>query len=62
MNRKEDHQTLQISFANVFQDINSVINEKKIVMDGIAIDLEFFLVDDYKFILLTMGLKGATSH
>ena len=27
---KEDRQTLQISFANVFQDINSVIYEKKL--------------------------------
>ena len=63
MKGKEDYQTLQISFVNVFQDINSVINEQKIVIDGITIDLSFiFLGGDYKFILLMMGLKGATSH
>lgn len=63
MKGKEDYQTLQISFVNVFQDINSEINEQKIVIDGITIDLSFiFLGGDYKFILLMMGLKGATSH
>ena len=40
---KEDYQTMQTSSANVFQDINSVINKEKIVIDGITIDLEFFL-------------------
>lgn len=59
---KEDYQTMQTSSANLFQDINSVINKEKIVIDGITIDLEFFLGGDYKFILLMMGLKGATSH
>ena len=53
---------MQTSSANIFQDINSVINKEKIVIDGITIDLEFFLGGDYKFILLMMGLKGATSH
>ena len=40
---KEDYQTLQISFANVLQDINFVTNEKKIVSRGITVDLEFLL-------------------
>ena len=61
MKGKEDYQTLQISFANVFQDINFVTNEKKIASHEITVDLEFYW-GDYKFILLMMGLKGATSH
>ena len=40
---KEDYQTLQISFANVFQDINFVTNEKKIASHEITVDLEFLL-------------------
>ena len=38
-----DYQTLQISFANVFQDINFVTNEKKIASHEITVDLEFLL-------------------
>ena len=40
---KEDCQTLQISFANVFQDINFVTNENKIASHEITVDLEFLL-------------------
>lgn len=59
---KEDYQTLQASFADVLQAIRILRNEKQIVVDGKAIDVEFFLRGDFKFILLLIGLKGATSH
>ena len=59
---KEDYETLQSSFADVFHAINTLIDNKQILVDGKEIDLEFFLWGDYKFILLMMGLKGATSH
>ena len=59
---KEDYNTLGKSFADVFKDINSLISKKKIEVGGKSLNLEFFLGGDYKFILLMMGLKGATSH
>ena len=59
---KEDYNTLQKCFGDVFRDINTVISEKKIEVNGTTINLEFFLGGDYKFILLMMGLRGATSH
>ena len=43
MKGKEDYQTLQISLANVFQDINFVTNEKKIASHEMTVDLEFLL-------------------
>ena len=59
---KEDYATLKQSFGDVFKDINSLISKNKIEVGGKSINLEFFLGGDYKFILLMMGLKGATSH
>ncbi|XP_066016033.1 uncharacterized protein [Pocillopora verrucosa] len=59
---KEHYNTLRQSFEDVFKDINSLISKKKIEVGGKSINLEFFLGGDYKFILLVMGLKGATSH
>ena len=59
---KEDYATLKQSFGDVFKDINSLISKNKIEVGGKSINLEFFIGSDYKFILLMMGLKGATSH
>ena len=59
---KEDYATLKQAFGDVFKDINSLISKNKIEVGGKSINLEFFLGGDYKFILLMMGLKGATSH
>ena len=59
---KDDYNTLQESFANVFKEINKLNSEKKIEVNGRDIKLEFFLGGDCKFILLMMGLKAATSY
>lgn len=59
---KENYSTLQESFGDVFQEINKLNSEKKIKVNDRVINLEFFLGGDYKFILLMMGLKGATSY
>ena len=59
---KEDYNTLRQSFGDIFKEINSLISKKKIEVGGKSVNLEFFLGGDYKFILLVMGLKGATSH
>ena len=39
----EEHQTLKESLANVIYDVNSVVNEKEIKIDGQTIGLDFFL-------------------
>ena len=59
---KENYETLQESFADVFNEINRLNSEKKIEVNDRVINLEFFLGGDYKFILLMMGLKSATSN
>jgi len=61
---KDNFKTLQESFTDVFNEINKlhVNSENKIEVNDRVINLEFFLGGDYKFILLMMGLKGATSH
>ena len=59
---KENYSTLLESFGDVFQEINKLNSEKKIKVNDRVINLEFFLGGDYKFILLMMGLKGATSY
>lgn len=59
---KEDYNTLRQSFGDIFKEMNSLISKKKIEVGGKSVNLEFFLGGDYKFILLMMGLKGATSH
>ena len=59
---KEDYDLLRECFADVFRDINEVVTEKKIDLDGETVNLEFFLGGDYKFILLMMGLSGASSN
>jgi hypothetical protein len=62
VNGKEDYETLERCFRDIFTDINELVLDKKIDVDGQTINLEFFLGGDYKFILLLLGLSGATSN
>ena len=39
----EEHQTLKESLANVTYDVNSLVKEKEIKIDGQTIALDFFL-------------------
>ncbi|CAB4040368.1 Hypothetical predicted protein, partial [Paramuricea clavata] len=59
---KEDYDVLKESFKDILRDINEVVAEKKIDVDEGTVNLEFFLGGDYKFILLMIGLSGATSN
>ncbi len=52
---KEDYDVLKHCFRDVFNDINDMLRED-------TVNLEFFLGSNYKFILLMMGLSGATSN
>lgn len=59
---KENYNTLQKSSGDVFQEINKLNSKKKIKVNDGVINLELFLGGDCKFILLMMGLKGATLY
>lgn len=45
---KEDHETLRESLANVIQDVNNLVKDGEINVDGQAVQLEFVLGGDYK--------------
>ncbi|CAB4029215.1 Hypothetical predicted protein [Paramuricea clavata] len=59
---KEDYVVLKNCFKDVLSDTNDMVREKKIDLGEDIVNLEFFLGGDYKFILLMMGLSGATSN
>ena len=54
---KEDYHTLKKCFKDVFSDINEIVMETKIYVDGETVNLELFLGGDYKFIQLMLGLS-----
>lgn len=60
VNGPEKYDTLKSSMGNVINEINSVIKNGKIDVDGKEVSIEMCLGGDYKFLLMTMGLKGAT--
>lgn len=58
----EKYETLKESFKNVFDEINALNRDKKLTIDGKDYNVELFLGGDYKFILIILGMKSATSH
>lgn len=58
----EKYYTLKESFRDVFEEINQLNERKTIQVRGRDCEVELFLGGDYKFILIMLGLKGATSH
>ena len=58
----EDYHTLKTCFKDVFLDVNNLVKEKKIEVDGKTINLDFFLGGDYKFLLILLGLSAANSN
>ena len=57
VNGPEKYETIETSFSEIISDINSVDNNGKIKVN----DKELFLGGDYKFLLMAMGMSGATS-
>lgn len=58
----ECYQTLQESFGTVFNEINKLKQYKQpVTINNSSFHLEFFLGGDYKFLLLMLGIKSATS-
>ena len=57
----ESYDTLKEAFGLVFSKINDTIKKGHIVANESQYNVEFFLGGDYKFLLIMMGMKGATS-
>ena len=62
VNGKEDYSTIKESFGDIISEINKLVAARKVNVEGKNINIEFFLGGDYKFILMMLGLKGATSN
>lgn len=62
MKGSEDYTTIAESFQDVLQEINEVQEVGFVKVGENQIPVELFLGGDYKFLLLIMGLSGATSH
>lgn len=61
VNGPEKYDTLEHSFSSVISEINTVLEAGFIDVDGKQVKIEMFLGGDYKFLLMVMGLSGATS-
>jgi len=56
----ESYDPLKSSCKDVFGYMNQLLDDGKISIDGKDIPVEIFLGGDYKFLLLVLGMKGAT--
>ncbi|KAJ7369993.1 hypothetical protein OS493_034939 [Desmophyllum pertusum] len=61
VNGPEKYDTLKHSFSSAINEINTVLETGFIEVDGKEVKIEMFLGGDYKFLLMVMGLSGATS-
>jgi hypothetical protein len=59
---RQTYDTLKESFKDIFKEINDLNDKKTITVKGRELKVELCLGGDYKFILIMLGLKGATSH
>ena len=62
LNGKEDYSSLKQAFGNIFDEINNLIAEATVTVNGKEVETEFFLGDDYTYILVMLGLKGAKGN
>ena len=62
LNGKDFYSSLKQAFGNIFDEINNLIAEEIVTVDGKEVDTEFFLGGDYKYILIMLGLNGATGN
>ena len=56
---KEDYNTLKECLANVINDVNSLIEDGEITVDGVTVGLDFFLGGDYK---VNMSIKVSLNN
>ncbi|CAB4007697.1 Hypothetical predicted protein [Paramuricea clavata] len=57
----EDYALLKESCSKIFDDINKLASSGKIKIKDKDVPIEIFVGGNYKFLLLILGLKGATS-
>ena len=60
-NGPEDYDTIHDSLDKLLNEINELIATKFVEVDGVKCPIDIFLGGDYKILLITMGLSGATS-
>lgn len=61
VNSAEKYETIAKSFADVFRDVNEIIEDGHITIEEEKLSVEIFLSWDYKFLLMVMGLNAANS-
>lgn len=61
VNGPEKYDTMVNSFRSAINEINTTLEAGSIEVDGKEVKIEMFLGGDYKFLLMAMGLSGATS-
>ena len=44
----ENYQNLSVGFKNIFYEVNRLIQNPELMIDGIIYELEFYLCSDYK--------------
>ncbi|CAB3978408.1 Hypothetical predicted protein [Paramuricea clavata] len=59
--RHESYDLLKSSCSTIFEQVNKLVESKRIEVNGSSIPVEVYLGGDYKFLLLMMGMKCATS-
>ncbi|XP_068697088.1 uncharacterized protein [Montipora foliosa] len=58
----ENYDTLKNGLKNVCEAVNELMDQGYVIVDGKKINLHFHLGGDYKFLLVALGMKGATSN
>ena len=61
VNGPEDYDTIHDSFDKLLNEINELVATKFVEVDGVKCPIDIFFGGDYKILLITMGLSGATS-
>ena len=62
VNGPEDYHTLKVSLSSLFNEVNELIKTGSMLINGERVKLEFFLGGDLKFLLMVMGMNGASSN
>ena len=56
------YELYKTSFTNVFVSINSLFSSKSVEVNGEEIQVNVCMGGDYKFLLMVLGMAGATSN
>ena len=58
----ESYDMYRVSFSNIWKSINTLHDRGTVDIHGESYGLKDFLAADYKFLLLVLGMSGATSN